>query len=317
MLQTTTQSRVSRPSRTAPRVSWETRRTIVVSVAPCADSVTALVRAHDLARVIGARLRLVQAVPESVQVASRRRIGPSLVAVPWVLEEARVRLRAWGESVLHRTLEKDQATVRVGDPIDVVAHAAEELDAILVVIGAHAVGSLEAGRWTSLVRRARRPLLVARAPRDPHEIIAATDFTDQDLPTLVHADTFARLLSASLTLVHNIPPGKRGVATVLGTPVPEGVAYQFVAARYSRLSGFLRAHQPSLGGDALIARQDDAVSGILRGARRRDCDLIVVGAHGPMTRRTGRRPHTADRLITVAKRSVLVVPMGPKRRTAP
>lgn len=63
---------------------------------------------------------------------------------------------------------------------------------------------------------------------------------------------------------------------------------------------------------ALVTGNEDPTSAIVEQSRRRDADIVVVGAHAPSERSVARR-RTANALIERLNRSVLVVPLsGPR-----
>lgn len=145
---------------------------------------------------------------------------------------------------------------------------------------------------------------------DPREVIdvrratvlAALTPDVASTTVLTRAATLASALGAELVVVHVIEPGCGGVSPA--------VAFAERAAWLRELASTIlpEAREPASmrggGVHSVVVGGPSAAEGILRIARERRADVVVVGR-----RRGGRR--TAEGVAPAARCSVLVVPLHP------
>lgn len=160
-----------------------------------------------------------------------------------------------------------------------------------------AVGRLATG--------AQVPVLVARAPRAPDgeaPIVAASNLADARLPVLTHAADVAHALGRPLTFVHNLDPVPFAWVGTELYPMTAGIEQAALTFSLQTLERVAQTHDA----DVTVTRQGDPVTGILSAARRAVADLVVVGAASSPSFISRR---VTARVITAARRSVLVVPL--------
>ena len=280
-------------------------------------SLRALTVATDLAKWHGARLRVVEVVGTSGIF-----IGPAPVAIQGLSQEVRRGLA----SALERFAEPARVSgvdVRVsveeGDVVGGILTEASALDADLIVIGTHGRSGfqhLTLGSVTEKVlRRADCPVLTV--PPGPEvlpsgegpfkRILCAIDFSMASLKGLELALSLAKLADAHLTMVHVLDWGRDGL-------MPRELEEAVAATREQlEVTSRLRLH-------ALIpldARQwcepeDIVVLGrpaeeIVRVARRRAEDVIVLGVHGRNALDLALFGSTTHRVVREAPCPVLTV----------
>lgn len=134
---------------------------ILAAVDVSENSDQVLARAVELARPIGAKVRLVHAVPIPTPISHP---GLSLpIPTDVLLTSAEAATGALMERIPEEL--RDGSVVAFGTPVDVVCNAASEYDAEFVVIGAHRYGVLSRVLGTTaarIVNKIDRPVLVVR-----------------------------------------------------------------------------------------------------------------------------------------------------------
>jgi nucleotide-binding universal stress UspA family protein len=210
---------------------------------------------------------------------------------------------------------------RVGPPDEVLAHAAGDRQAELIVIGSHGhtgiarmlLGSVA----SSTIRHATCDVLVCRAPaagtlfRRP---LVATDFSPISGKVLEHAALVAEP-GATFDLVHawQLPTGSWG-ATLLGQArFPWSTVRDAVLASARALADKLVAEHQDLGHPLHVDLvQGPPASVITHAAERAGNDLIAVGAHGRRGMRRLLLGSVAESTIRHSPCSVLVVHGDPR-----
>ncbi len=291
------------------------RHGILVAVSIGKGSVHALLRAHAMAEALGVQLHLVHVLPNAVMidVFFSHRSSSIASSTSWQSATAIERIRVWAEAVLHIPITSEQVTVQTGNLLDVIGEVALDLDAMLVVVGGTVASDHRSNSkpvsWSRLPRTTGCPLLLARAPREDREIVAATDFRDDRFPAVMSAGAIASQLNCRLMIVHNVGRSRRARATSQFTAQSVARLERTVERRCIRLVELAGSLTPCA--KVLVAVQDDAVQTILDAAGKRDADLLVIGAHMARSARFARyrSQGTADRLLESACRSVLVVPI--------
>jgi nucleotide-binding universal stress UspA family protein len=213
--------------------------------------------------------------------------------------------RAWSQELLQRDLTDERWQVRIGAFVPEVAEHARALNASLIVLAPeHArMGALV----TELVSASALPVLLARGRTTGTAIIAATDLRDRRYPVLDRASVVAERLAAHLVVVHNA--GTNGLPARLASLLralksPESDFDDNCTQRLAEAVSHLRPDA-----EAVVAGDFDPVEAILRHARSRDADIIVVGAHARSSLRRLVASGVAARVVDRARRSVLVTPL--------
>jgi nucleotide-binding universal stress UspA family protein len=210
--------------------------------------------------------------------------------------------------------------LREGAVVSEILRQAELLECDLVVMGTHGAGGFE--RWVlgsvseKVLRKAPCPVLtVAHVPKSSaeaepgrfHEVLCAVDLERSSPRTLDHAVSMAADSGAHLTLLHVLEDAPYEAATVVraGLDLAAYNAGRCDDAR-EKLGSLVAAIEPGLAIDKVVtAGKPDRE--ILRLAREREADLIVVGVHG---RRAGDLLHfgsTAHHVVRGACAPVLTI----------
>ena len=179
------------------------------------------------------------------------------------------------------------AVVRVGRAYQVLADAAEEFDADLVVVGEHGA---RRGIWNvlgstaeRLLQATTRPVLLARGMRDtkPQRIVAAVDDSALAPAVLGWATLLGLRLGADVIALHVLARAIRGhLRIVTSERKTEEVEEAFRKAAESWLDRIVAA----AARDGKVP-QPTVVAGdppyeILAAAQRYDADLIIMGSRG-------------------------------------
>lgn len=277
---------------------------LLVGVSLDAASALALRRAHALSRILELELRVVHVIGATVGEDGRRQERGNvrdLASRRTRLRLAKRGVQEWAQFATGITLPSSSIHVRVGIPADELCGAARRFHVALLVLGGAAVAGAKApGTLTrTVLSRAACPVLVCGAARAEGAFIVATDLSHPSVPVVRAAASLARRLGRSLSVVHNVDAIATDGAAL---PLPPSVQDQVLVERLDALAGIVRAIAPVR--DATLTREPLAAEGILRVARERDVDLIVVGAR----REAGL---TAESILSDTRRSLLSVPLPP------
>lgn len=284
-------------------------------LSPASDQ--ALDRAAAIAAAHRARLVLVHAQPEDAPVGEvdpelQRRLGEVTAAVrardACELADRLTRLEARGVTA--------ELKSRIGPPDEVLAQAAAELSAELIVIGSQGhtgiarmlLGSVA----SSTIRHATCDVLVCRGPAAAAPFgrpLVALDFSPVAGKVLAHAALVAAP-GVPFDVVHawQLPTGSWG-ATLLGQArFPWSTVRDAVLASARSLSDKLVADHQGLGHPLHVDLvQGPPASVITHAAERAGNDLIAVGAHGRRGMRRLLLGSVAESTIRHSPCSVLVV----------
>lgn len=190
--------------------------------------------------------------------------------------------------------------VRVGVETTEAARIARAIEASVVIVG---VRTGAGGEWLAVARDARLPVLLARPPGRSREIVAASDFSADGLPTLGWAIRTAIATDARVTLVHNVDPRGRALSRGLGLPLPRAAVSDVRDARLKKMQAL--AQRSPVECTSILLEEEDSVEAVAGVVAKKTATLLVVGTHGRAKR------DTANRLLTRVRSSVLVVPLEP------
>jgi nucleotide-binding universal stress UspA family protein len=193
--------------------------------------------------------------------------------------------------------------VRVGAFIPEVRRRAAELRATWIAV---APQWRNTGRMvTSLARKTGLSVLLARGSTDGTSIVAATDLSDLRYPVLIAASALGRQLGQNVVALHNHTPSR--LRPRLAPRAPQLQTDDTAEIRKRLLTSVARAI--SADSEPVVANELDAVEAILREARMRNAELIVVGtrSHSWLHRAVVGSVSTA--LVDRTVRSVLVTPL--------
>ena len=267
-------------------------RPIVVGVDGSRESLRAAALAWSIAEPAGRPCYLVYAAPEL-------RPGP-LIPDLWrgtragfrtIDTRARARLLHALRSVLPRKIADDLET-RTGRAPIVIADAARRHKAGLVVLGAASDSRGSTAQY--LLRRGAWSVLVVRSAPPIRRILAAVDGSATSQAALRVGEDYARILGASLRVVH--------VMATSDDPTTPGRGR--LERSQEALSRFLSRHGGVKGS---VRRASTASAGIISAADKWKAGLVIAAA-----RRRGRIDRlllgsTTERLLTDLPTSLLVV----------
>jgi nucleotide-binding universal stress UspA family protein len=210
--------------------------------------------------------------------------------------------RQFTEVLGHGT--QGHVSIRCGFLADETIAGARQLGASLVVLEP---SKKRFGRHVArIARRAGVPVLVARESSSDEAIVAASDLSDRRMPVLERAASLGEQLSEPVILIHNLSPF---------SSVADGETRWAIAPRGDerarRLACLQRASQRLAAPvtATLLCDEPNPTDAIVRTARTRNADLVVVGTHrrnwlGRMFRRS-----VAIQVVNRVQRSVLVTPL--------
>lgn len=274
---------------------WVEENRILAAVSLDRGSALALRRAHDLSRALELELCVVHVVTTPPSPAASRAVldFPSRLARTRM---AKVAVQEWSLFELGIALPSRCIHIRFGLPEDQLTRVSRQLRAGLLVVGGRvAPHSPSPGQLTRrIISRAKCPVFVAGPVRDGRSMVVATDLVGPTVPVVRVAWDFARRLARRLTVVHNL---ESVVPAATGAPLD--VLDPDSAARLDTLGLVIQALDDV---DATVTHDSTAVEGILRVARARDVDLVVVGVRP-------RAGLTTENVLAQARRSVLAVPL--------
>lgn len=300
---TTAPPRASIPNE-APTVTSCAAGPVVLGLFASGRPSSCLRWAARLARNTGSPLHVVRVLPEEENVGCA--LGAhNTMAILRAVEHTLVSHRATC-SWIRRLSSPDSLPRRFsivrGDFVTQIARYVEDVQAQLLLLPPQAEGVSEV--VAELSGRTRTPVLVSRAPCTVQTIIAATDLQHGEYPVLRFAGDLSRRLNSDMVAVHNLypQPGAAHVRTRAAASVLSGEP-----GRAAGLERLRRASQYSLAPVQVVVRDDaDPVDAILDEAQARDAHLVVVGLRPG---RGGHRFGVAARVVDLAQRSVLVIPI--------
>lgn len=271
---------------------------VVIGVALDRPSAGALQRGLELARMLGFEPWIVH-VLEPDTISRGRADGAVDLSQRQRLQSTKRVIQDWSLFETGIALPTKNLRVCIGDPAEELSRFARQRRADLLIVGGRAAAtSPTPGALTrAIIARATCPVLVCGPTRN-EALVVATDLRDPAAPVVRTAARFAKGLGHSLSIVHNVTGvSLRGITS----PLPAQLAEQVVAERLDQLDRLVRQIAPQ--SDATLTRERTAVDAVLRVARERDVDLVIIGVRP-------RLGMTTDAILTEARRSVLTVPLA-------
>jgi nucleotide-binding universal stress UspA family protein len=215
------------------------------------------------------------------------------------------------ERLTGRNAEEFQVISESGSEVAVAIRIAEELAADLVVISDTALKHSES--WfgdiaSRIIRYTHCSVLLTRPEQGGHCVVAATDFSDPAFPAVEAAALEAQLRHFHLVLIHSL--GELRVAT----PIPPEPASMGMITGEEFKAITHRAHEQlvhvlkTIGdiGEPIVS-DDLPADAIVRLAKERRADLVVVGTLGRSGIPRLVLGSTAEAVVDSAPCSVLVV----------
>ena len=285
---------------------------IVVGVDGTPAGAAAVRQAVALAERAGVTCRFVHAAPEVWSIAavpSTFAGGPSAVNRAGAEASGRAVREALRGRVPDAALRRLE--VRVGRPGRVLAEAAEQSGAGLIVVGGKPHSNL--GRWLAgstahaVVRTSTVPVLIAAGVELPHSrVLCAVDVSD-GAPSIVKAAArWSDLLETSLSVMHALQP--------LPAFADAALAISSAEHRIHTEEALVRLVWPAVpDGAERLVRDGQPEQLITDEVERGDVDLVVVGSHGRGWVDRMLLGSVTERLLGLLPTSMLVVPARPAR----
>ncbi len=280
-------------------------RRIVVATDLTARSEPALHRAASLARQSGARLGIVHAIdPRQTERAVRAQAN-----------RAYVQMLARADQLFGFAAGFIDVAVRAGGPRDVIAKAANEWDADLIVVAAPRSRRLDSIVGTTaerLIRNAKRPLLVVhRAGEGSYRHVAiAADLSSTSLPMMQSTVGLGVLAGADVTLIHAVYPPYEGMLKAVG--VDEAAIHQYQHGWRDEAALNLRAMIAQAGIETerarVIVRTDAPAPAIREVIEHERPELLAIGASRWFLLKRLLIGSVADNLLRSGHCDVLVIP---------
>jgi nucleotide-binding universal stress UspA family protein len=170
---------------------------------------------------------------------------------------------------------------------------------------------------TSIASLTGVPVLVARKATREATILAATDLENPGYPVLSKAARLGLRLGAPVVAIHNVHSMPVVVGFEVAYPVIVEPGTHACRTRSERLRR--AAQRLPLQAEAVVRSEASVVEAILGEARSRSADIVVVGTRLRNWFDRLVNGSIAARVVSRAKRSVLVMPLNcpAKRRGAP
>jgi nucleotide-binding universal stress UspA family protein len=273
-------------------------RRLLVGVAFDQASSVALVRAHAIARRMELELLIVHVVAREPPSSVTSSAVVDLTSRRAREHLARTTVQDWAFFETGIALPRESIHVRFGRPAEQLARITRQRQPDLLVIGGR-VESESQGRGvaTAIVARSQCPVLVAGNPREDRTAVVGCDLASAEVPVVRVAAKLAQRLGLRVSVVHNLArTSLRGATYAL----PATLRAQARWLRMRALAGLVR--DLAAVDDAVVTSEPVSADAILRMARARDADLIVLGTHHDMGL-------TTRMVLAEARRSVLVVPL--------
>jgi nucleotide-binding universal stress UspA family protein len=207
------------------------------------------------------------------------------------------------EALGHKT--QCGVSIRCGLFADEVIAGARELGASLVVLEPP---KKRFGRQAArIARRSGVPVLVARESSPDEVIVAASDLSDRRMPVLERAANLGEQLSEPVILIHNLSPF---------SSVADGETRWAIAPRSDERARRLACLQHASQRWAapvtatLLCDEANPTDAIVRTARTRNADLVIVGTHRRNWLARMFHRSVAIQVVNRVQRSVLVTPLN-------
>lgn len=289
-------------------------QTVLVGTALDAGSDRVVAAARELARVLGARLRLLHAL---IRPADLSGAGDSVQVLR--REEAERALAAQAERLGLAPPELAGTVCSDGPPHRLLVEAARHGGADLIVVGAHeglGLSGMFGSTASRVLRNATRPVLVVRGdpPRPPKRVLMPVDLS------ALSADAFR----AGLVLIDAWADGTAVEAEALFVLTETdrrsheaGQGGDAHAAAVASLARFVASHRGDFSGEiAQRVVEGDPRSEILYRTGVSQPDLVVLGTHGRSGFELLLMGSVAEGVVRETGCSTLVIPPDAALRAA-
>ncbi|TFG66020.1 MAG: universal stress protein [Gemmatimonadales bacterium] len=244
----------------------------------------------------------------------RRELGVELD----VKLEAELDVLANLEAIAERVGIKPEFEIRRGWTPTALTGAADDLEAELIIVGAHQKRVWQTDELGNMcravVRKSQLPVLIWRPIRNQKDktILAALSLRDEGAPVAHTAAAFADYFSTRLVLLHAMPGTLQGYLRAVSSPakVKETLRRIEAGARLDVEALVPPELRERLSVKTVVARGRPIVTHVLNTAEAENVDLIVIGkAHAPDLASRVLIGSVTSQVITGANCSVLTVPL--------
>lgn len=281
---------------------------VLVAVGALEDSVELIQNAADLAIAASATLHLVHVDEGPASLAGGK---GDLLTAQRRLHERRIELYELLEEIVPNQGVLGKVRVSAGRAAEVILAAAEELDAQLIVLGAHRNRGM-ADRFLGstaeeVLRRAAVPCLLLNAPLELpiRRVLVGSDFSPAAEPALEAAAMWGRIMGrqddSGLVLAH-IHTGRTDAEVWPGVHASLEARLRVEADEV--MSGRIGA--PSV---EVVVRQDaNAARSIMEIARQEGAGLIVLGTQGERVLIRALLGSTSAAMVRDASLPLMIIP---------
>jgi nucleotide-binding universal stress UspA family protein len=228
---------------------------------------------------------------------------------------ARTRSRA---KPLTSTDPKAEVAVMVGDPARIIVETAEQMDADLLVLGAHRKrpwrDALEGTIAQQALTTRKYPVLVVRnEARVPYrKILLALDSSDASVSAIRAAESLVLQGDLKASVVHAHSPPYRDMLNIADIDESSAARYMREWKRKATCTvrDLLRLESDDPGRYHIHVEQKHTTPGIVQSVERFSPDLLVMGTRGAGRVRRALIGSVAHRVLRETGCDVLVVPEG-------
>lgn len=288
------------------RKEWTMKRLLIASDLSNRSRV-AMRRAVALARQFGAELTALHVIDDD---RPEELITAECHSAETILRE---HLAAVGTDGL---VEAPAIAIRAGDPFQVISSQADQIEAELVVMGAHRkrlLGDVFTGTTIERVMRlGSRPVLMVNTDGDQpyRHVLAAVDLSEASAHALRTARAIGLLDPAHAAAVHGFIPLGEGMmyyASVDRTRIAEHVAVSAGQAR-AAIGGFLRDNGFADMADVMLIEKGTPFEAIKTGVSKFQPDLLMIGTRGHSGLKRVLLGSVADQVLRQIDIDILAVP---------
>jgi nucleotide-binding universal stress UspA family protein len=267
---------------------------------------SALERAGICAEALGADLSLLHVVQPT---ESERMLKQDL-------QRAMERLQSGAKSPLRRYARSPDVYVRTGEAARVLIETAKQLQVDLVVLGKHRKRPIRDALAGTLAQRVLSALscpvlIVNRMPQTAYRnVLLALDHSQASANAVRAAEALLLTEDTRATVVHAFRPRFGPIMTsagILGNEI-DAFSEERKGQASAALRDFLRETSDAPSRYELIFENLTSSSAVQRTVRNVKPDLLVVGTRGRGRWRRALLGSVANRIVSVAKSDILVVP---------
>ncbi len=234
---------------------------------------------------------------------------PHIPDLPALVHAATDAVRARVAAITGRSADTYGILVEDGSARTAIPEKAKALAADLVVIGSHGSGGILLGSVAAaVIRHAHSAVLVTRESPPSGEVLAATDFSDPDLPAVTTGAGIARRLGGCLTVLHCIDEGTPWIdplAAGTGGYATWPAEIRVEREREARARVVAAMAKVGATGEARVGVAPAAAE-IVRVAREIAAQIVVVGTVGRSGLKRLLLGSTAEAVVRNAPCAVLV-----------